>query len=162
MLTQERLQEVLNYDPLTGVFVRINNCKGHYAGIAGSISHLGYIQVWVDRKPYLGHRLAWLYMTGNFPDGHIDHINGVRGCNIWTNLRECTNQQNQLNVGISASNTSGFRGVSFHKPLGKWKASGKLNGKNKHLGYYTEIEQASEAYQAFARQHHGEFYRPTK
>lgn len=164
-LTQAKLKELLHYEPLTGVFtwlklpLKTSNTK--VGSIAGSKNTSSYIVIGIFRKSYKAHRLAYLYMTGKWPTNFIDHINGVRSSNIWTNLRECTHQQNRLNVGIYANNTSGFKGVYWCKPTNKWLASVKLHGKQHNLGLFATAEQASDVRQAFAKLHHGEFFKET-
>ena len=98
-------------------------------------------------------------MMGEWPTKFIDHINGVRDCNIFDNLRGCTNQQNLYNVGVRRNNTSGHKGVCWHKKSSKWVAQAMLSGKHYHLGLFATPEQANEVRQAFIKHHHGEFYR---
>jgi len=141
-LTQEHLKELLTYDPDTGIFVwktrGIKDFDAQWAGkIAGSINKSGgYIEIKIENKSYLAHRLVFLYMTGKQPKIEADHINHNKTNNIWLNLREVTTQENHRNMGLIATNTSGFNGVTWHKPLGKWAARIKIDGILKHLGYF--------------------------
>jgi len=83
MLTQNQLKDILHYDPVTGLFERYGNYSK-----CGSKSYQGYILIGIGRKSYYAHRLAWLYMTGNWPSNEIDHINRIRDDNRWENLRK--------------------------------------------------------------------------
>ncbi len=161
MLTQATLKELLNYDPITGIFTWVKPINNRYkiGDIAGSKDAKGYIVIGVNKKQHKAHRLAWLYMMGEWPTKFIDHINGVRDCNIFDNLRGCTNQQNLYNVGVRRNNTSGHKGVCWHKKSSKWVAQAMLSGKHYHLGLFATPEQANEVRQAFIKHHHGEFYR---
>lgn len=112
MLTQARLKELLRYDPDTGNFtwlVRVGGIVtvGNRAGTAQK----GYIRIGLASKGYQAHRLAYLYMTGAWPNAQIDHVNGVRSDNRWQNLREATHSENQCNVSAQANNAVGFKGV---------------------------------------------------
>lgn len=161
MLTQQRLKELLYYDPETGIFTRLVGRSGPRAragDVAGCDNGKGYIRIYVDGKPYKAHRLAWFYMHGEWPE-EIDHRNGERADNRLSNLRPVTRQQNNLNQSIYRSNTSGLKGVSFYKATGKWKAQIQVNGRKIGLGYYQTKEQAHQAYVAAARELHGEFAR---
>ena len=102
MLTQERLKQLLNYDPETGIFTRIisvssNALKGD---IAGWINGHGYRQLSIDYKKYDCHRLAFLYMLGKLPNEEVDHINHIRSDNRWINLREVTRHENKKNLSF--------------------------------------------------------------
>lgn len=142
MLTQERLRELLDYDPETGVFTWRVSRRGAKKGcVAGSLSH-GYIHIRVDEKPYRAHRLAWLYMHGYFPENQIDHINRVRDDNRIINLREVSIQCNARNRGVRSTNTSGVVGVYWYKAIKKWRVQIKADGKNLHLGYYRNLPDA--------------------
>jgi hypothetical protein len=160
-LTPERLRSVLSYDPLTGLFTnRVDRGNRSRAGhIAGSTRKDGYIEVAVDGRPYLGHRLAWFYMNGEWPPGRLDHKDLKRGNNKWKNLRLATPAQNLQNIGVSAHNTTGRKGVSWHKASRRYRASIRANGKQIHLGNFDTIEEAAAAYATAAQIYFGEFVR---
>lgn len=158
MLTQEKLKKLLSYDPATGIFVRLVslNNKTRVGAIAGYIHSKGYQIVTVDGDKYLGHRLAWLYMTGEWPQ-EIDHINHVKNDNRFVNLRLASRSENCLNIKLKSSNTSGVKGVSWNARVGKWAAQIAYRRKNKHLGYFDTLEDAKEFIQLARDMIHGEF-----
>ena len=88
---------------------------------------------------------------------YVDHVNGNGLDNRRANLRPATNQENQRNRGKQENNTSGFKGVGWHKRIGKWQASVRVDGRLVHLGYHATPEAAARAYDAAALEHHGEF-----
>lgn len=143
-----RLRELFLYDPATGAFVnRVARGSLARAGqVAGSKHCAGYLAIRIDGRAYLCHRLAWLYMHGEWPADQIDHINGVRTDNRIENLRECSNAENCQNVRAHRDSTSSFTGVSWSgssksKP---WVAQICVNKRQRFLGYYaTESEAAS-------------------
>ena len=98
------------------------------------------------KKPVKLHRLAWLMVNRVWPNGQIDHINGMKADNRIANLRVVNNSQNKQNVTAPVSNTSGYLGVSYHKKSGKWAANIKLNGRSTYLGVYDNPDIASKAY----------------
>jgi hypothetical protein len=155
-LTQERLKELLTYDPETGVFVWVTRpSKSIKVGdVAGSFRPDGYRQIQIDGAQFRAHRLAWLYMTGTFPPDQIDHIDRNPTNNQFTNLRAVTGSENQHNSGKPKDNTSGYRGVSYDKRDKKWRASIRLNNVLKNLGYFPTPEEASVAYLAAQRIYH--------
>jgi hypothetical protein len=157
-ITAERLRESLDYDPATGVFTR-RLVKGGYKvdDVAGSNNGRGYTIIRVDGRGYSAHRLAWLYVIGEWPIGDLDHINGDKADNRFCNLREATESQNLANSRMQADNTSGFKGVSWHKHARKWIACIGLNGKVKHLGYFDTRERAFIEYVFAAWRHFGDF-----
>lgn len=137
MITQERLKELLHYDPSTGVFTWLVSRGGVSAGsVAGCVNGKGYIQVKLDRTIYEAHRLAFIYVTGEFPPEQADHINQAKLDNRWVNLRPVTHTENQRNSTKCSNNTSGFTGVSWFKRTGQWRASAGVDGKWKHLGLF--------------------------
>ena len=150
LLTQERLQELLNYNDSTGVFTwRISRPGCRADGIAGSLNKVsGYIETRLDGKSYQAHRLSWLYMHGKFPDNQIDHINGVRDDNRIINLRDITHVENGKNQVLRKTNTSGVTGLHWNEIRNKWQAYIKINGKSRHLGLFTSKKEAIAARQA--------------
>lgn len=156
MLTQIELKRIFNYDPKTGLFTRLvaTNNSVKVGDVANSHSH-GYIAIQIVGKNYRVHRLAWLYMTGDFPKQEIDHINGVRNDNRWNNLRDVTpsvNKQNQRKPRID--NTSGYAGVGWRKDIGKWYVQIRVNKKKIHLGLFTDKEKAAAHYLQKKRELH--------
>ena len=161
-LTQERLKELLHYDPETGIFTRIKPQNNRYAvGCVAGSPHktLGYIQVWVDRKSYYGHRLAWLYMTGSWPDKLIDHRDCDPANNKWCNLRQANSGQNVSNSKLPKNNTSGYKGVTWSEHAKRWHAAITVNEKSIYLGYFLDPKEAHNAYCEAAIKYKGEFAR---
>lgn len=168
-LTQKILKELLHYDPETGTFIwrerdvkYFSHCKNpeHRCNVwnarfsntfaenkskhKNSIAYYVYIGITLDKKSknYKAHRLAFLYMTGEFIEKHVDHIDGNSMNNSWTNLREVTNQENQKNCKLSSNNLSGYNGVCFAKRERKWLVSIGVNKRKIFGGYFTNKEDA--------------------
>ena len=140
------LQKGLKYCALTGVFFRRGN-------VAGTLSRAGYIRIRYLGDIVSAHRLAFLAVTGSWPEGDVDHINGVRHDNRWSNLRDVTtsvNLQNQRDP--HENNQSGYLGVSWK--TGKWKAQIKLNGVVRILGRFDDPAVAHQAYLKAKRRLH--------
>lgn len=141
MITQQELKKLLNYNPITGVF----NCINSKRIIKnGRINNRGYITFFINKKSYLAHRLAWLYVYGNFPKDCIDHINHVKTDNRINNLRECSPFLNGQNNSKRKDNKSGFTGVFFSKSVNKWQVQIRINKKPIHLGIFENIDDAIE------------------
>lgn len=153
ILTQARLKSLLVYNEHTGNFFRKVGRKGAgFVGtVAGSPSN-GYLTIMIDGKNYRCHRLAWLYVHGEFPEGHLDHINQNKTDNRISNLRVATKKQNAENTGIQSNNKSGYRGVFWNSQKSKWHAKIKHHGKTTHLGFFDDPVLASIAYQNKAMQ----------
>jgi len=137
MLNQILLKKLLNYDENTGIFTRRISLHGKVkvGDIAGTIANDGYCHIRVDSKRYQAHRLAWLYVHGEWPTNQIDHINGIRNDNRIANLREATRSENQQNRKTSNYNsTSGYLGVSVNKDA--YTSYIRLNGKIIYLGRF--------------------------
>ena len=154
MITQDRLKELLSYDPLTGVFLWRVARKGIQKGaIAGYIAADGYRRIRVDLVQYKAHRLARLYMKGAFPTRKTDHRNGIRHDNKWTNLRDANNFINSQNKRVAQSNNkAGFLGVS-HKG-NRFFARIGIDGKEIQLGAYDTPQEAHCAYLVAKRTFH--------
>lgn len=155
-MNQEQLKAVLHYDAPTGVFRWRFGARGGLPWRqAGTVNGRGYVQLGVNKKLYLAHRLAWLYCYGKWPTAEVDHINGQTSDNRLCNLRVADRSQNIQNQRRPrADNKSGFLGVIYWKRTGSWKAQIQVNGKNKSLGYYKTPEQAHEAYLKAKRELH--------
>lgn len=148
------------------MFIRLSSNNQHKSGeIAGTLHHSGYIHIRIGKHKYLAHRLAWLYVYGEFPKDMLDHINGIRDDNRICNLRGATHSENRRNMNVINSN-SGFKGVHFqgtdssgyirNKP---YKAIIGVNGKSIYIGSYYTPDEASLAYETYAKRQFKEFYR---
>lgn len=158
-LTAGRLREALWYDPNTGLFRwRIDRRKVRAGTIAGSLCN-GYVRIGIDGRWYAAHRLAWLYVHGEWPSSEIDHRNTDRADNRLENLRPATRQQQSANASLRPDNACGFKGVFFHEPTKTWQASIRFNGKNRVLGNFSSPQEAHTAYTAAAVELFGEFAR---
>ena len=157
-ITQKRLQELLSYDPETGLFINLTQRSNRIktGSISGTKRSDGYIHIKIEGTQYLAHRLAWLYVYGNFPEKALDHRNEIKDDNHIRNLRLATEQENRHNISSPRiDNASGFQGVSWDKRDQKWRARIAIKGKKrKHLGLFDTAEQASEAYVKAKREIH--------
>jgi len=157
-LTQERLKQVLYYEPETGVFTWIADPrvgpkrKGSEAG-TGRAHPNGYRQITVDQRSYYAHRLAWLYMTGAWPNDEMDHINGEKSDNSLANLREADSSTNKQNRRLAYRNNKiGLLGVTKHR--GRFRATIRVDGHYKFLGLYSSPAEAQAAYVKAKRAFH--------
>ena len=164
-LTVERLRELFDYDRKTGVFTR-KIAPGKRTDLVGTIAGTpmssGHLSIKIDGRQYLAHRLAWLYVKGEWPRHQVDHRNRVRSDNRFKNLREATNLQNSRNRSRHRSNKSGYVGVHWSERLRKWVAQIRYGGKKKHLGHFDTAELASEFYQLAADLLFGDFRATTE
>ncbi len=145
-LTQERLKELLHYDPEDGIFTRIVGAGSKKSGaVVGGKNSDGYLRARIDNKERVLHRLAWLYMYGEFPKGQIDHINHIRDDNRISNLRDVCNMENHRNRAASVFNTSGFTGVYLNNKGDKFVSRIRVGGKLLNLGCFDNITDAIEA-----------------
>lgn len=161
MLTQAELQSQLFYNPETGLFTRlVSNNKKHKVGdIAGGINQTsGYFCIKLFNKRYHSHRLAWLYVYGEFPSLNIDHINRIRTDNRISNLRIATNSENQQNRIKCTNNKAGYKGVYKTKNYDKYVAQATLNGKHIYIGHFNSAKEASDAYNKFSLKNHKDFH----
>lgn len=135
--------------------------NSRYAGRpVGAKDAEGYLITSVKGRVIKLHRLIWIYVHGDIPEGiEIDHINGDRQDNRLSNLRLATDQQNAVNAGVRIDNKSGYKGISWHKRIGKWQAQINISGKRVSLGYFNDPKTASNAYRERAQAIHGEYAR---
>lgn len=160
MITQPTLKQILHYNPETGIFTRNTylDKRGRLCGHRklGCIGH-GYLIITIKRKHYRAHRLAWLYMTGNFPEKHIDHIDGIRINNSWNNLREVTIAENNQNYRKARTGSIvDLLGVSLMPPSSNYvrKKPYRARINDTTIGYYKTKEEAYAAYVEYKRQIH--------
>lgn len=157
MITEDELKRHLDYNPLTGVFVWVIGRRR--GAVAGCVGLNGYRYIRIDHKDYLAHRLAWVITGNGWPTKDIDHADGNRDNNAICNLRRANRSQNLANSRKKSTNTSGFKGVNYHKARGRWRARITFNYREIMLGYFDDPEAASRAYEAKAKQLFGEFAR---
>lgn len=154
-LSQEALQALVSYDPMTGDLTWLSRPRGLFATqnafttwnsrFSGKRAFItkcknGYLKGVLNGQELYAHRLIWFLQTGTWSD-HTDHKNGKRDDNRWENLGDSTQHDNNRNCGMKSSNTSGYTGVSFHKKRGRFRASIRANHKQIHLGYFdTKLE----------------------
>jgi len=146
LLNQETLMSVVIYDKDTGSFSW--RVKGPHrsmrVGGAGFLNTDGYRYLGIKDKRYKEHRLAWLYVYGQWPDGQIDHINGIRNDNRISNLRVVTQRQNNTNQETQRNGR--LPGCYYDKRWGKWHAQIVWGDQHMYLGSFTTEKEASEAY----------------
>lgn len=149
-LTAEYLRSILNYDQETGIFTRKVSTSNRVkvGDAAGCPDGQGYLNIMVQSRNYLAHRLAWLHYYGTWPKDQIDHINRIRTDNRISNLRDVTQKQNQQNRSKPSNNTSGHPGVHWNESISKWVATITHNQKRIHLGYFSILEEAIAARKA--------------
>ncbi len=156
-LTHEKLKSIFNYNPLNGSFTYIIRVSGKMPGT--TINYYPkdrYKVIIIEKQKYYAHRLAWFYMTGEWPKKWIDHKNGNKSDNRWANLRLASKTENGCNRKIS-KNSSGIKGVSFCKRTGKWQAQIKFKKKSHHLGRFSKIEDAEKVVREMRIKLHKEF-----
>ena len=155
-LTREEVNELLDYDPETGLFRWRKTITGRaQAGGIPGCSVNGYRFIGIGNRRYAAHRLAWLFMHGAWPAKFIDHINGDPSDNRIANLREVTFSENLQNQRRAQKRSkSGLLGVSFHKARQRWRAQIAVDGTGHHIGYFDSPEAAHEAYLKKKRELH--------
>lgn len=179
MVTYELAHKLLSYDECSGRLVwkprplkmfssarDANTWNTRYAGVdAGTIvghksgNYTKYKNVVIRPSRYKAHRIIWLMQTGNWPKGHIDHIDGNGLNNCWSNLREATASQNAMNQRVRSDSASGIKGVSYDKARNVWYVYIDVDRKRKHLGRYETKDEAAAARLAAEKIYHGEYAR---
>lgn len=167
-LTQERLKEVLNYSPDTGIFIwkKLDTNTTKVGDIAGAKHTQGYTVIQIDGKVHKAHRLAFLYMEGVVPI-YVDHVNTVTDDNRFINLRKATNMENSWNRPCYCTNIIGIKGISYDsRPAqegyqARLQARGKKYAKWFSVSRYGTKELALKAAIGYVKtlreEEHGEF-----
>ncbi|MDE2105455.1 MAG: HNH endonuclease [Patescibacteria group bacterium] len=158
VLTCDELRRILRYNPETGDFFWLVSLSkrapvGKKAGWVNTSSAGKRIKIAINNNDYMAHRLAWLYMTGEWPKYEIDHINMDGTDNSWKNLREATSYQNQCHRGIQSNNKSGVTGVCWDSKHQDWIAF--IN--KRHIGHFKKFSDAVKARKNAVKKLHGEF-----
>lgn len=143
--TQQEIKAHLYYHPESGVFrwrtpiaIRVKPWD-----VAGTYRKNGYVLISLGDTKFYAHRLAWIYMTGREPDQYIDHIDGNKHNNSWSNLRPATKKQNGENQKLRRTSVSGFRGVVFNRDCRlPWRAQVRHGGSYIYLGSFATAEEA--------------------
>jgi hypothetical protein len=150
------LRSIMDYNSETGeLFWKRGWRKGRRAGCYSK----EYVEIWVDNASYKGHRLVWLWVHGAWPSREIDHIDCNGRNNRISNLRIATRSENCANTRRYVSNSSGFKGVDFHKRTGKFRARIRKDRSLHHLGFFETPEEAFAAYSEAAKHRFKDFAR---
>jgi hypothetical protein len=102
--------------------------------IAGTTSVFGYRSVTINNRHYRVHRIIWALHYGEWPTGHLDHINGIKDDNSIENLRVATTTENARNQKLFVTNKTRLPGVSWNKATNKWESYIYDRCQKKHLG----------------------------
>ena len=147
MITQQKLLDLFEYDPITGwVINRVDRgSRARKGQRAGTENSNGYRVIYVHGKNIREHRIIWCMVYGQFPVSEIDHIDGIRCNNALENLREATPTQNRYNADHVVG-SSGLRGVSPSNSGLKWRARIRVDGQQILLGLFDTAEEAHAAY----------------
>lgn len=144
-LTQKKLKEILHYNPALGMWTWKKRLatRIRIGDVAGNVCKTqNYRIIGIYGKTYRSCRLAFLYMLGYFPEHDAEHRNRIRQDDRWENLREATRSCNMRNTGNLNTNTSGVKGIDWHKALKKWRSRIFVIGKEKPLGCYKDFSEA--------------------
>lgn len=144
-LTQERVRELFDYDPETGIVTRRVG-RGNQTKVGDKVGSLdkstGYLTTRIDDRSFYLHRVIFLHVHGYMPEYQVDHINRLRTDNRACNLRESTYSCNSRNSVIRYNNTSGVKGVSWISQKGRWVVQIFINGRGRSLGRYKDFTEA--------------------
>lgn len=154
-LTAERLREVLDYDPMTGVFTTRIKRQGSKVGISpGYTKENGYSYMHIDMVSYMTHRLVWLWVNGSWPVGEIDHIDGNKLNNRIMNLRDVDRAMNTQNVKKARRNNKSSGLLGAYRKGNRWQAQIRIGGVGTTLGTFSTPEEAHAAYLGAKRLFH--------
>ena len=146
LLSQSELKRLLHYNPETGVFTRlVKTAHRIKIGDIAGCKDKGYLRIRINGNLYLAHRLAFLYITGAWPENEVDHDDRIRDNNKWDNLKDSTVQYNNKNHKIRSDNKSGFNGVYWDKNCKRWRSQIAVDGEIKRLGCFIRKSDAIDA-----------------
>ena len=158
----DRIRELLDYDPITGVLLwkvdRLGRGAPKAGQEAGTLAPSGYRVVCVDRVGYRSHRLAWFLASGCDPgEFEVDHVNMLRADNRSENLRLATHQQNKLNTRQNGNNTTGLKNISLakHHKSKPYMVKMRIGGVQRNLGYYKNVDEAIKVRDEAINTNHG-------
>lgn len=161
IVTVEYIRRRINYDPATGVvsWRDIPENRSFRGKVVSAKDTKGYGRICFFGGRYLRlHRVAWAHFYGEWPNGDLDHINGVTDDNRLVNLRIATKSQNCRNIRKHSKSSNPFKGITFNKSVNKWQSQiGIGKGKYKYLGVFVNPEDAAKAYDSAAVLIYGEF-----
>ena len=157
--TAQRVRELLNYDPATGILTRrVGAATTKVGDVADTLNQDGYVYLKLGRRGFFGHRVAWLHFYGAWPISKIDHMNGIRTDNRIANLREVTDLENVQNQRLTGRNSkSGMLGIHWRKDSKKWRVRISVAGKKVLLGSFGTIEEAAAVHLEAKRRMHAGF-----
>ncbi len=160
LIKSYEVREWLDYEPKTGVFRWRRKPKRwsiNVGDVAGFDQKTGHRAITIQGRSYYAHRLAWLWMTGEWPAGQIDHRDLNPANNRWENLREATHSQNNMNHRVRRDSATGLKGVVAHR--GRFLARITADKRTRHLGTFRTAAEAHAAYRAAVETVHGQFGR---
>lgn len=158
MIAIEELKQLLAYEPDTGAlrWKVAESRRVNVGDIAGHVEPRGYVWISVRGHKIVAHRVAWAYVHGAWPSGEVDHINGDKGDNRISNLRDVSKSENMRNrKGAKQNNRLGILGVHFETRRNRFVAQIQADDKRRvYLGSYKTAEEASAAYCAARELYH--------
>ena len=158
-LTADHVRSILDYDPETGFLTwkhtKSGRSNGAVAGTAGQWGNFGKkrMTITINGKIYKYHRIIWLWMTGKWPDGIIDHDDRNSMNNCWRNLKDTTYKGNSNNQDRHRNNTSGMTGVCWDRTQRRWR----VDFRGKFVGSFRKKEGAIAARERVVSMLAGEF-----
>lgn len=154
--TPEQIAQAFAYDPETGRITRLASKRTDRIGPTPEIvTGNGYVVVYAYGRLFRAHRIAWVLMTGEWPEADVDHINRDRADNRWANLRAATRAQNLRNASVKVNSATGIKGVA--RKGERFLAYIRQDGKKRHLGSFGTADEARAAYMAAASSASGQF-----
>lgn len=155
-LTRESLLKQVAYDPVTSTFTWTARKPGVVKGKFGWLGNEGYPMVKINGETHSVHCLVWLVETGEYPDLEVDHINGIRHDNRFSNLRLLTKSDNIRNQrkAQKRNKSTGVLGVSYNIKRNKFSAQITVDSRKIWLGRYDTLAEAQKVYVEAKRKYH--------